>query len=783
MAGQRVCRIEFTLLVCVVLLAVGSVPLSAQLTPAQRLALPEYFGFSDIEIFKIENDIAALTAVDIDADGREDLVLANNRKSSIEVLMQRASADDAGPGKRRDDVNALTDHWRFARHTVPVNHQIADLQVAELTRDPFPDIVLFGEAKELVLLASHGDGTFAAPVARPVRDGVSTARAVSAGDLNADGHDDVAVLGTSSVWIFYQQPEGGLGRPVDVAHAVENPKSVDIADLDGNGHPDLVLGGSGAQPLLVRLQTLDGQLGPWQAIALPKLRGTWTLASCFGRAQADLIGIESVSGRLKRWQFEITEHGVGRERWPTMIYPFPATESGARSRPLAIGDVNGDGRDDVVSADPQAAQLLLYAQRPEGGLQTVERFGGQLDTRDLRLFDFDDDGRSEVAVCSANEKAIGVSHWQGRKLTFPKALETVGVPQVFDVRRIDGARSALAYVTKTDDAYELIVQVLTAQAAGDTLTLTADGEPQRMVIEDFQTEPSGLRWVDVDQNGLQDVLVFAPYEALVTYVQDEAGGYRRISGGSAQEGLVSEARISGFEVADVSADGFPEILLAQKSFVRALRLSEGRWEVVEQFNAPTAAAEILGVATIGSTESGWHLAMYDGRNREIHWLGADTTQDRYVVKKSVPASDFELQIMTAARLGSSKPELLLADARQFALMRPEEPAWRAVEKTVYETDLEDGRLWRVAVGDLNHDRRTDIVVSDAQENYIEIVTFGPQDEWVRAVRFKAFDQKQFRGGGRERAEPREMVIADFTGDGVSDLALVVHDRVIVYPAQ
>jgi hypothetical protein len=32
-------------------------------------------------------------------------------------------------------------------------------------------------------------------------------------------------------------------------------------------------------------------------------------------------------------------------------------------------------------------------------------------------------------------------------------------------------------------------------------------------------------------------------------------------------------------------------------------------------------------------------------------------------------------------------------------------------------------------------------------------------------------------------EPREAVVSDFTGDGKDDIAILVHDRVLLYPQQ
>jgi hypothetical protein len=51
-----------------------------------------------------------------------------------------------------------------------------------------------------------------------------------------------------------------------------------------------------------------------------------------------------------------------------------------------------------------------------------------------------------------------------------------------------------------------------------------------------------------------------------------------------------------------------------------------------------------------------------------------------------------------------------------------------------------------------------------------------------ALRFPVFEGRLFESerGGRE---PREVLVADVTGDQRDDIALLVHDRVIIYPQE
>jgi hypothetical protein len=47
--------------------------------------------------------------------------------------------------------------------------------------------------------------------------------------------------------------------------------------------------------------------------------------------------------------------------------------------------------------------------------------------------------------------------------------------------------------------------------------------------------------------------------------------------------------------------------------------------------------------------------------------------------------------------------------------------------------------------------------------------------------FKVFESRLFTGGDRQEFEPSMGQVADVTGDGLADLVLLAHDRLLVYP--
>jgi hypothetical protein len=101
----------------------------------------------------------------------------------------------------------------------------------------------------------------------------------------------------------------------------------------------------------------------------------------------------------------------------------------------------------------------------------------------------------------------------------------------------------------------------------------------------------------------------------------------------------------------------------------------------------------------------------------------------------------------------------------------------------YETPIKDGYLNDVVSGDLDNDGRKDLVFMETSKNNLDLVIFDKNHKLVPGDRWQVFEQKTFRGRGGEAPEPREAVVADLTGDGKNDLAVIVHDRILLYPQE
>jgi len=757
-----------------------------------------YYGFREMEIIKLNWGISNLMITDLNGDGRADIVAANNRKAKIELLVQRKSI---GPSEKTVtvepndvDINELNPPTRFDRQTLGVSQRITSLVCGDLNSDGLVDLAFYGEPEGLYVILQKSSESSGKQVKTlnwrtrkkiKIDDGLLSSGALVCADLTSDGLDDLVLAGRDVVYVIVQEAAGKLAEPVKyptIARLLE----IRVGDLNGDGKADLVLiTNDQERPVHVRFGLETGRLGPEIQLFTDK-PDKLELYNYDGVGGDEILMVDAKSQRLNSYKFT-KDSRVDSEEWPILFYPLTSGKESIR-RDLALGDFDGDGLIDLVISEPDAAELLFYRQRAKLGLAEAVRFPAFADITSLSAADIDGDGADEIAVLSIKEKAIGISKFKDERLEFPKLIDLAGEPVAMDLGDVDadGSIDCLYVFKDTNDVRWLGAVYDVCRDGGADVNL-----PRRLLkLEKLEYNPQGLRVIDVDQDGLADAVILEQYEEPILVHQVESGRFEVVDSAKSHASLIKQAKASSIAVADVDGKGGAELLVAQRNFARSLVFANGeKWVVVDQYNAKGVEDNISAVGVFDIDDDGVpEILLLDGRKGRLQILKADNDKT-YRFEKELDVSKWNIKKMLFARLsGYDSKSILLFAGDKFALITPVskgELVGYLEQQFSYETKIKDGAYGHLATGDINGDGRADIIMVERKHNHIEILTFDGDLKPIPAMRFKIFEQKSYhqemQRSGRAMVEPRELEVADVTGDGKDDLVVIIHDRIIVYP--
>jgi hypothetical protein len=744
------------------------------------------FGFTGPEIFPIDEQISLLHAADLDGDGLNDLIVANNLRSKINLLYNQTGKTNraAAAPARKLEINELSPDARFRIDSVPTDERMGAMVVADLNGDGRPDIAFYGDAKDLEVIYNNGTNGWSEPKRWRIVDGQLNANALAAGDLNGDGRTDLVLLGDNGSFYFLPQlPDHTLGEPQKIPCS-GTPKSVQIVDVDGDGRNDLLLvDWDSPTPLRFRLQNTAGQLGPEIYFRAPPMRSfcadnlegngknyVVTIARDSGRAEVSQFTrqpAEVLSGAFRRGQFQI----------------LPLNKTDAAQRGLLWADVNGDGRPDLLVAEPASGQLSVYLQSPDGSLAPPRTFPTLAGVSQLAAADWNGDGRPDIFLLSRDENAVGVAQFdKNGRLPFPTLIPLDGKPLVMAVGALkSGAKPSLCVIVDQDGRRLLV-------------TRTADGKMRTQKLgeklgENFKSNPTTLAIQDVNQDGRADLVALIPYEKIKVLLQKSNGDFEEEDvdppGGAIEQPWLASA--------DVDGDGKPELLLPQKNFVRAVVLEQEAktpgstnqpdwvFRVKDQINGAAGDSRIVGATAVrNGTNNVPAIFLLDAEHKQLTLCERDATGVWRVSRNvELPVADFA-GLQSVALGGTNIQSVALLGQNAVAWLPLAGNVWELTALDGYDTPIKDGYLNDVIAGDLNNAGRKDLVFLETAKNYLDLVVFDSHHKLVPANRWQVFEQHTFRGAANAVPEPREALVADVNGDKKNDLIVLVHNRILVY---
>ena len=732
-----------------------------------------YFGFDGLEVVKIDPNAGPIATADMDGDGRMDLIAANNFKSRIELHLQKKDASPDDPVEVGGGVNEVPPHWRFRRVEVPVSHEVNAIVPFDFNGDGMLDLVYAGQPGTIVFLRQSKPGQFEVERRIPQKGLTQSRDGFVIADLIGDARPDLAAIvgGEVTVW-----PLDGskLGEAVELGTG-DPVVALVVGDFDGDRHNDLVgVAPDNTAPVRLWLASVEetkagptARLGAQRRFEMPPLREV--AAMRLPGARKDVLArIERQSKRIVIE--ELVEDAAGSREASIEVF----STKGGKKRSFAVADVDGDGLVDVLATDPASSAVTVFRQQKGRGLQPGVSQPSFAELDAIAAGDVDGKPGDEVFVLSEKEGVVGRSSWQNGALSFPVAMPLTpgSVPAVLSLVRLESG-PRVAVVTKDGRNYQMELLPVDGAATAEVVKLGS-----------LVKGPDAILDLDADQDGKVDLLLFTADKPMSMLQAVEKDGKRafelRESKDMAQFGLAQAANAGNSVAFDVDGDGRKELVIADRNFIRALRYAPAAtppgWQVVAQMNASRADAKLValtvrGDALVASDKENGALAEFR-KDAGGTWSQAD--------EHAVNGFKFG-PVRAGAFTGADGTDVMLVGDDGFAIAQLDGKRLALEELASYRGDRLQQVDHELAAGDVNGDGFLDVLVLDAGEQSLGVLSFSEAGRLLPITRFKVFESRLFQGGEPREYEPSMAIVADLTGDGADDVVLLCHDRVLLYP--
>ena len=334
---------------------------------------------------------SCLAAGDFNGDGKPDLVVASEGTNDVTVFL--------GDGRGGFRQSA----------TAPAGANPTEIFVADLDRDGHLDLAIANhDTSYVTILKGDGRGGF-----RPAAGSPLTVRSkphphtIDGCDVNGDGWIDLVIddWEENRLTLLLSDGKGGFrgpGTPIEVGRRPY--RNLRLRDLNGDGRCDIVAPSYGKGVVTVLFN--DGH-GNFQAAApIPAGPAPFSveIADVNGDGKPDLV-LENYSGQITDPSRDALTFLLGDGHGGFRLGPRLPTGHGPFD--VAVGDIDGDGFADAVTADYGGGDLTVSFGGPEGlaASRTLQVSIGAKPERVI-LADVDGDRKADAIAISGEGHAV-----------------------------------------------------------------------------------------------------------------------------------------------------------------------------------------------------------------------------------------------------------------------------------------------------------------------------------------------------------------------------------------
>jgi hypothetical protein len=324
-------------------------------------------------------------------DSRLDIVVANFGTNNVGVFLGH------GDGTFSNQTTYSTDY----------GSEPSSVAIGDFNNDSRSDIIVANNGTGTIsLFLGYGDGIFSNQTIFST-DTSSGPWSIILGDFNNDSRLDIAVANylADNLGVFVGYGNGSFSSQTTYSTGSgSSPQSVAVGDLNDDGHLDIAVANSGISNVVIFIGYAAGTFTTQQTIsttfssypvsvAVGDFNDDGRLDITVANSNIDLVGIFLGYGD-GTFSNQITYH------------------TGSRSEPtsIAVGDFNNDSRLDIVVANAGTNNIGVFLGYGNGlfSIQTIFPTGNNSNPNAVAVGDFNNDNRLDIAVANLESNNIGV---------------------------------------------------------------------------------------------------------------------------------------------------------------------------------------------------------------------------------------------------------------------------------------------------------------------------------------------------------------------------------------
>jgi hypothetical protein len=523
-----------------------------------------------------------MAAGDLNGDGAPDIAVANSNQGSVSILLNNgngtftrqqdfytgqigplALADFNGDGKadlvQGDDNQNIPATLSLylgkgdGTFQPPVVYPLAswpdELIVADINRDGKLDIVSHGDPMSIFL--GNGNGTF-----RPRVDSPSSGSPIVLSDFNGDGETDLAAGAGNSVNIQLGNGDGTFQPPRNYGAGL-GPIGLVAGDFNHDHNDDLVVTNAGDNNLSVLLNNGDGTFLTYRFFAGGNQPSSVAIGDFNGDGKPDLavangnpfngvIPDHTVSVLLARGDGTFQSHAD----YPTGKYPLS----------VAVGDFNGDGKQDLVTANHDDNTVSVLLANADGTFRPRVDYPTGAYPYSVVVGDFNGDGKKDLAVAAWGPGAVSILLGNGDGTFRPRVDYPTGHYPVFVTVGDFNGDGKLDLATANDGKTISVVLGHGDGTFGMHTDFPAGGPPVSLAAGDFNGD--GKADLAVADGG--QVCTSLPLTGTTCKPDNKLGVLLGNGDGTFQPSVIYEAGAAAQSIAvgDFNHDGIPDLAVA-----------------------------------------------------------------------------------------------------------------------------------------------------------------------------------------------------------------------------